>query len=141
MLFLGRNPLTIKQQPPENSPTELENSAAVHFYLKNVPAGKVAIQIADMQGKNAFTANIEAHAGINRYYWSLRFDPTEEQKREHERRLAAMKESAGEEGGGRAGRLQGSLAGPGTYRVTLTVGASTYASTVTVREDPDLGGK
>ena len=39
LMFPGRNPLTIAQRPPANSPSELANSAAVSFYLKDAPAG------------------------------------------------------------------------------------------------------
>ena len=38
LLFQGRNPLTIAQRPPANSPTELQNSATVSFYVGNAAA-------------------------------------------------------------------------------------------------------
>mgnify|MGYP001604038656 CR=1 FL=1 len=137
MLFMGRNPLTIDQRPPGNSPSDLDNRAAVHFYVKS--GGKVNIEITDPAGRDRHTAAIDAHAGINRYYWSLRFDPTEEQKKEAERRRQQL--AAGEFGGeeGFGGRMQiGTPAGAGTYLITLTVGGKTYPGQVVVREDPAL---
>ncbi len=137
MLFMGRNPLTIDQRPPGNSPSDLDNSAAVHFYVKS--AGKASIEIADLAGKNRHTASIDAHAGNNRYYWNLRFDPTEEQKKEAERRRQQLAAGGfgGEEGFG--GRMQiGTPAGAGTYLVKLTAGGKTYPGQVLVRDDPAL---
>lgn len=43
-------------------------------------------------------------------------------------------------GGGRAGSLRGPSASTGSYRVTLTVNGETYSTTITIREDPLLGG-
>jgi hypothetical protein len=71
--FQGRNPLTIAHRPPANSPSELQNSATVTFYLKEAPSGPVQLQIASIDGGETFTAEIPATAGINRYFWNLRF--------------------------------------------------------------------
>jgi photosystem II stability/assembly factor-like uncharacterized protein len=73
LMFQGRNPLTIAQRPPANSPSELQNSAAVSFYLKDAPAGPVQIEISSMDGARTFTANVQATAGISRYLWPMRF--------------------------------------------------------------------
>ena len=73
LMFQGRNPLTIAQRPPANSPSELQNSAAVSYYLKDAPAGPVQIEISSMDGARTFSANVQATAGINRYFWPLRF--------------------------------------------------------------------
>jgi hypothetical protein len=110
----------------------------VHFYVKS--AGKVSIEISDATGRNKHTASVDAHAGINRYYWNLRFDPTEEQRKEAERRrqqFAAAAEAGGEEGFG--GRIQlGTPAVEGTYIVKLTAGGKTVVGQVVVRDDPAL---
>lgn len=144
-LFAGRNPLSIEQRPPSNSPPELNNSAAIHFYLKNAPAQTVKLEIISLDGSNRFTANIPAERGINRYFWDLRFTP------------AATQPVA--DGGGRGGRAGGAAnpgtaggrgrgAGPGlgglpqaaagTYRVRVTAGGRTSEGTVSLREDPAL---
>jgi len=73
MLFQGRNPLTIAHRPPANSPTELANSATVSFYLGSAPAGPVKLDIETFDGARKFTAEITATAGINRYFWNMRF--------------------------------------------------------------------
>jgi hypothetical protein len=134
MLFRGRNPLTVSQVMPQNSPTELENAATIDFWLGSAPAGKVKVEIGPVGEAPKFTTEFEAHQGINRYYWNLRYDPPQ--------------------GGGRAGgppggdpeeegfgffRRLGAPAPAGTYRVRLTVDGKAYETTVTVREDPDAG--
>jgi hypothetical protein len=140
MLFTGRNPLTINQRPPGNSPSDLDNSAAVHFYLKD--AGKVSIEITDAEGRNTHTVSVDAHGGINRYYWNLRFDPTEDQRKEAERRRQQFAAAAAETGGGTEGfgsRFQlGTSAGAGTFIVKLTAGGKTLVGQVVVRDDPAL---
>ncbi len=50
MLFMGRNPLTIDQQEPGNSPSELQNSAAIHFWLGSAPSGSVTVEISSLDG-------------------------------------------------------------------------------------------
>jgi photosystem II stability/assembly factor-like uncharacterized protein len=128
LLFTGRNPLTIAQRPPGNSPSELQNSAALHFILKN--AARVTLEIGDWAGGQKFTTEINAAAGINRYLWNLRFGAPP-------RVVASGAAAAGdEEGGGFAsGQPQ---AAPGTYRVKLTVHGKAYQQTLTVRDDPAL---
>ncbi|MEK7380064.1 MAG: hypothetical protein AAB075_03525 [Gemmatimonadota bacterium] len=129
MFFAGRNPLTIAQREPMNSPTDLQNSATVDFYLKAPPSGPVQIEITDLAGRHRFTGETPAKQGINRYFWNLRFDVDPAAARE-------TPAGAGEEGGSGPGRPRGVEAMAGTYRVRLTVAGKTYQGTVTVREDP-----
>ena len=136
-LFIGRNPLTIEQREPGNSPRELENKATIDFYLRSAPRGSVSLGIADLSGDHVFTTELTAEPGINRYFWDMRFDPTEQERQQFEERLVRMREQGGGGGFG-GGRLQGSLAGPGTYRFTLVVDGTPYLGTVTIREDPAL---
>jgi hypothetical protein len=54
-------------------------------------------------------------------------------------------QAGGGGGGGRGGRgggqgPQGEPAGPGVYKVTMTVNGKTYTSRLTVRPDPMLAG-
>jgi hypothetical protein len=72
-LFQGRNPLTIDQRAPANSPSELGNSATVSFYVGRVPSGPAKIEISGSEAGQTFTADIEVTPGINRYFWPLRF--------------------------------------------------------------------
>jgi hypothetical protein len=154
LMFQGRNPLTIAQRPPANSPTELTNSATVSFYLKDAPSEPVQLEFASLDGTRTTTVSVPATAGINRYFWNMRF---------------AGPAGAGGGGGGRGGGGRGGGAGggrggaagagaaaaapdtdappphaaagagapePGTYRVKLTVGGKTLTTTLTVRADP-----
>jgi len=171
LLFMGRNPLTIGAPLPANSPSELQNSAAVHFYLKAKPAAPVTIEIGELAGPRTFTAKIAAEAGINRFYWPLRFDPPSPSTATAASAgraaggagaaaggagasggAAAAAGGRGAEAGGRGGEAGGrgaqaggrggvpgaTPAGAGTYLVRLTVGGTTYTSTVTVRDDPGM---
>jgi hypothetical protein len=70
LMFQGRNPLTIRQQAPANSPSELANSATISFYLKNAPADPVQMEISSMDGARTVTLSVPATAGINRYFWT-----------------------------------------------------------------------
>ncbi len=148
LLFQGRNPLTIAQRPPLNSPTELQNSATVTFYVGKATTAPAKIEIASSDGARTFTADVPVTPGINRYFWTLQFTPP-----------AGAAGAAGG-GGGRggrggrgggaaggdapdpdappafAGRGGGAPAGAGTYRVKITIGDKVLNSVIVVREDP-----
>jgi hypothetical protein len=146
MLFMGRNPLTIDQRPPGNSPPELQNSAAIHYYLRSDQAAPVTLEIRETDGPGVHRAAVPGTAGIHRYYWDLRFGSAPG--------TSSTPASAGANGGddqdqpaqagrgrgrGRGGRGGGPPAGPGTYLVTLNVGGKTLRSVLTVRDDPGIG--
>lgn len=138
MLFLGRNPLTIAQREPSNSPTELQNSATIDFYLKDAPppGAKVSLEVTDLGGTRRFHTEVDAHQGINRYFWNLRFDGGGAAPP-----VAPAAGQAGPVPSGFAGpsrRPTSPPAGPGTYRVTVTAGGASHQGTVTVRDDPDV---
>ena len=167
LLFQGRNPLTIAQRPPANSPSELQNSATVTFYVAKAPAGPAKIEITSADART-FTADVPVTVGINRYFWPLRFGAAPAGGGGGGRGgggrggggrggggQAAAGDPAGRAGGapGRAGGApvdpdapppipQGgagaaAIAGPGTYRVKITVGEKVVNTTVVVRADPD----
>ena len=75
-LFLGRNPLSMSQSEPSNSPTDIRNSATVNFYLQSDPDVKPEIKISNLTGDRMFRARIEASAGINRYRWNWMYSQT-----------------------------------------------------------------
>ena len=52
--FGERNPLTIDHRGPGNSPSELSNSAAINFYLKDDSEAEVTIAISDASGDRTF---------------------------------------------------------------------------------------
>jgi hypothetical protein len=140
MLFMGRNPLAIAAREPGNSPSELDNSAAIDFWLKAAPAGPVRIEVAELAGTRRFTTDFTARQGINRFFWRLRFDPSEAERQAQQQRMRELQaQFGGETPAFGAGRVQGAEAGPGTYVVRLTVEGRTFTSTVTVRDDPAIG--
>jgi photosystem II stability/assembly factor-like uncharacterized protein len=142
-LFQGRNPLSIDQRPPGNSPSQLVTNATIDFYLKDAPNGAVGLKITNIDGSLVFTTEVDGRAGINRFFWGMRFDPTEDQRRQQEERLAQLRAQFGGQvpGGFRGGGgVQGAPAEPGTYLVELTADGRTYSATVTIREDPAVSG-
>ncbi|GMR12897.1 MAG: hypothetical protein BMS9Abin29_1092 [Gemmatimonadota bacterium] len=136
-LFTGRNPLTIEQAPPGNSPTQLLNSAAIHYYVGADVSAPITLEISDLAGENIFTTDVPVRRGINRYYWGMRFNPTQQQSQAFRR----QQEEFGAPFGGRSrfsGQAQGTAATPGTYRVEITGGGETRSGTLTIRADPAL---
>lgn len=138
-LFMGRNPLTIDQVPPGNSPDELENRAALSFWLGS--GGAATIEISTVDGARSVTHELEGHRGVNRFMWDLRWAPTAEQRALAERRMAAARE---EFGGQLPGFLdlepRGEAVGPGSYRVRVSAGGQVSEGVLRVREDPGLEG-
>ncbi len=150
LLFQGLNPFTIRQMTPANSPSELQSSATIDFFLRAAPASRARIEIAEIGGAGRkFTAELEAHQGINRYFWPMRFDPPQPAVA---RGPGAAGPVGGAGGGGAGGGGGGDEGGPpqgagprqgppapaGTYRVRITAGGTTLDGTVTLREDPEL---
>jgi len=141
-LFIGRNPLTIDQRPPGNSPSELQNSAAIHFWLNSSPSGAVMVEISTLDGAQTVTHQLQAHAGVNRWFWDLRFPPSAAETSEFQERLGQMQaRGAGPPGGGfRMRGPQGAVAEAGPYLIRLTANGRTVEGTLTVRDDPGLDG-
>jgi hypothetical protein len=142
-LFMGRNPLTIDQQGPGNSPSELENSAAIHFWLGSDPEGTVTLEVSSLDGEMVVTEEIQAHEGINRWFWDLRFRPTAAQREEARGQMEGMRERfGGRIPAGAMGRFsaRGSVAEAGTYLLKLTVNGQTVEGTLAVRDDPGVEG-
>jgi len=141
-LFMGRNPLTITQQEPENSPTELENSAALSFWLGSDPTGPVTMEISTLDGSHSVTHEVDAHAGMNRWFWDLRFAPSPEEVAAYRARMAQIREEMGGQlpQGMRMRGPQGVEAEAGTYRIRLRANGRTVESTLALREDPGLEG-
>jgi hypothetical protein len=142
-LFMGRNPLTIDQQLPGNSPNELVNSAAVSFWLDSDRRGPVTVEISTLDGERSVTHQVEGHAGVNRWFWDLRWAPSEEETAAYEMRMRLMRERSGGQipPGFRGGQEpRGPEAEVGTYLVRITLGRDTVEGTLTIREDPGLTG-
>ena len=50
--------------------------AWINVYLKSAPQGPVTITIADKAGKAVRTLRQRGEAGVNRFVWNLRYDPS-----------------------------------------------------------------
>ena len=141
-LFMGRNPLTIQQREPGNSPSELQSSAAIHFWLGSQPSGPVTLEISTLDGSHVLTEEIRAHAGVNRWFWDLRFPPSAEAMEEYRGQMAEMRARMGGQfpGGFRMRGPTGMEAAAGSYILRLTVNGRTVEGTLAVRDDPGVQG-
>ena len=99
---------------------------AIHYYLSDdVDADDVSMTVSDVVTGEVFR-DLEAtgHEGINRVQWDLRGN---------------VPEDAPAGGGFGFGGPQAPVAGPGVYRVTLTVDGEEFSRLVTVLEDVWMG--
>lgn len=113
--FMGQNP---------------EPGTAIHYFLRNEPAGEVALVVTDIHGEVVRTLEPTLHAGINRVQWNLRQDPRPIPPEV----LEEMRES-----GRSVGERQGPPVAPGSYFVTLTVNGQELRTIVVVEEDVWMG--
>jgi hypothetical protein len=88
----------------------------------------VTLTVSDIDGERSFETTLDAAAGINRYFWPMRFDLPAG---------AAGRDAAAGGRGGFRGGPRGTPVGPGTYVVRLTVGDVTHTGTLSVRPDPE----
>ena len=95
-----------------------------------------------MDGTQAVSQEVQAHAGINRWFWDLRLPPSAAETAEFEARMEEMRaRGGGAPGGGfRMRGAQGSTAPAGTYLIRLTVDGQMVEGTLAVRDDPGLEG-
>ena len=121
--------------------------ADITFSLKTAPPDdareKIKIVVSDAAGKTVRTLDVgkDAAAGVNRVWWDLRMDPTDEVKlrtpplqvpdfamnKEGLRKLATL------------GQLS-VLVPPGAYTVKLVAAGVERSETLTVRKDPNTAG-
>ncbi|UCC41731.1 MAG: hypothetical protein JSV96_04875 [Candidatus Aminicenantes bacterium] len=86
-LFIGRNPLSMSQVEPSNSPSQIQNTATISYYLKKKPENKPELEVSILGGKGKLATTIDDSAGINRYRWNMRFNPSEQQKKSFLQRM------------------------------------------------------
>jgi photosystem II stability/assembly factor-like uncharacterized protein len=135
---------TAKQFRAENP----QGGTAIRFIAPS--AGEARIEIVDPAGRTIRTQTVPAQAGMNRWQWNLQGDapPLTAEQQAQLAQFAGrgagpgapagvpfVAGSAGGRGGGGAFPAGGSLAGPGTYLVRLTLGGQTATAAVTVLED------
>ena len=76
-LFTGRNPLSMSQVEPSNSPSEIMNSASISYFVQSPLAESPVLEIQSLDGESQRIVHLEKSPGIHRYRWDLRFDPSE----------------------------------------------------------------
>jgi photosystem II stability/assembly factor-like uncharacterized protein len=86
-LFIGRNPLSMSQVGPSNSPTPIQNTASINYYFKSKPQEKVMVEISNLDQTMTRTIMLDGTPGIGRYRWDMRFEPTDLQKKSFVKRL------------------------------------------------------
>jgi photosystem II stability/assembly factor-like uncharacterized protein len=120
-------------------------NAVINYYLGSAATGQVRFEISDVTGENKRTLTVPARAGINRLEWTMTYDPSPQQIAEAQQAAQAGRQGGGGGGGGGRGRggagPQGDPAGPGVYRVSMTVNGKTYNTRLSVREDPLLADR
>jgi hypothetical protein len=101
----------------------------------------VTLAILDREGKTVRTLTGSANAGINRVYWDLRNEPTQEARMRVKPLYADWVEVPAE---GRpapgVGRFS-VLMPPGRYTVRLSVGGQEFTQPLEVRADPNTDSK
>jgi len=72
------------------------SGAGLNFYLKYRPSAKVKLEVTEYKGDNRFETEIEAEEGLNRYYWGMKFDTSEEQRETFRKTVNGWFEQVGE---------------------------------------------
>jgi len=121
-------------------------NAVVNYYLGSAATGPVQFVISDVTGDSKRTLTVPARAGINRLEWPMTFDPSAEAMAAFQQQQQAAQQAGRQGGGGGGGagggRGRGAVgpigdpAGPGVYRVTMTVNGKSYTTRLNVRPDP-----
>lgn len=89
-LFIGRNPLSMSQVEPSNSPSRIQNTATINYYLSGKPENKPELEISSLDGTEKFTTTADDSSGINRYRWDMHFNPSEQQRKNFVQRLESL---------------------------------------------------
>jgi hypothetical protein len=140
--FQPIEPPVVQQGDPsvgENPPY----GASINYYLKTEGAVEVTISILDDRGQTIRTLDGSMDRGINRVWWDLRYELTEEPRLRTSPLIAPWVE-LGPEGwrpfpGRTAGRTA-IMAPPGKYTVTLSVNGKEISQSLLVKKDPHTAG-
>ena len=157
------SPMTHSNDP--SAGTNPPYGASLNYYLKSAPEGEVKITILDQRGQTIRTleaanedeegteseqtaepggdeqSRLTTKAGINRFWWDLRYDKPKEAKLRTPP-IGAPHVAAGPRGWRRLrrGSRNGPLVAPGTYTVKLTVGELELDQELEVLKDPSSAG-
>lgn len=140
--FQTIEPPVVQQGDPsvgENPPY----GASINYYLKTNEAAEVTISIVDKKGETIRTLDGSRDRGINRVWWDLRYELTEE-PRLRTSPLIAPWVKLGPEGWrpfpGRGAGRTAIMAPPGDYTVTLSVDGKETSQNLLVKKDPHTAG-
>jgi hypothetical protein len=102
----------------------------------------VSVRVSTLDGASSVTREVEAHPGLNRWFWDLRWAPSAEEVAFFEERMAEARERFGGQIPPffRNQRPRGREAGPGTYRIHVSTDGARDETTLTVRADPGVVG-
>lgn len=135
-------PPVIQQGDPsvgENPPY----GASINYFLQNDGAAEVTIRIDDENGRTIRTLEGSRDSGINRIWWDLRYELTDEPRLRTSPLIAPWVELGPEgwrplpqRGGGRTAIM----ARPGQYTVTLSVDGKKTSQDLLVMKDPHSTG-
>ncbi len=137
--FRGTVPPYASYQEPvagENPPY----GAPIDYFLSAASDDSVTITITDASGQAVRTMHGAMDAGINRVWWNLRTDDSDEPKMRTKPLHADWVEL--DDDGTRSAPLGpvSLLVLPGTYAVTLTANGEEYSQPLEVRKDPNSKG-
>ena len=104
--------------------------------------GAATVEISSFDGALVASHEVEGHAGVNRWFWDLRFQPSAEEQAEFQAQMAQLRERAGGAlpAGLRMRSPQGAMAEAGSYLIRITAEGRTVEGTLTIRDDPGVQG-
>ena len=138
LAFVGENP---------------DKNATINYYLGPNVSGTVTIEVANADGSQTWSQQVEARQGVGKVSWNMRLSgqaaPANAPARggrgqaQRGRGQRGGQRGRGGRGGGGRGRGRGGRGGgggqqvdPGTYLVKLTANGNTVTGSITVRKDP-----
>ena len=129
--WIGARFASVDSETASDSGTASDSEAA---------SDSVSVEIIDASGSTVRSMKGPRAAGINRVWWNLRHEESDEAKLRTRPLHAPWVEldEEGVRGGGPGGLSQ--LALPGTYTIRLTVGGETYTQELDVLKDPNSQG-
>lgn len=130
--FGGENPRSF-QSAGSLPRAPSQNVAVINYWLRAAPASPAVLTISDRTGRLSRAITLPADPGLRRYEWDLRFDGADGDEVAAEPTAAAGGVDGAE---ARAARRAALIAGPGTYRLRLTVDGKVSETTLTIRPDP-----
>jgi hypothetical protein len=116
--------------------------ASINYYLKTTPAGDIEIVILDENGQTIKTLEGTKETGLNRVWWNLRYEPSEEPKL-RTAPLYAPHVKLGKEGWRPLVTWGGPISpkvAPGTYTVKLFVEGKEFTQKLAIKKDPNSAG-